>query len=210
MDRSPTVFVVDDEEGIRSALQRVFRAAGLTVDAYASAHEFLDRYRARHPGCLVLDLSMPGMTGLELQHELKARKIRIPVIFLTGSADISMAVAAMRNGAADFIEKPFDNADLLERTRKAIELDASHRRDELDRHEVERRLARLTPREREVMEPMLLGKLSKVIAGDLGISPRTIDIHRARIMDKMQARSLADLVHLMLHARREDRVGRNT
>jgi FixJ family two-component response regulator len=198
--RDATVFVVDDEEGIRNALRRVFRAAGLKVEDYGSARDFLEHYRTEQFGCLILDLRMPDMSGLELQEALRARGIRIPVIFLTGTSDVAMAVAAMRNGAVDFLEKPFDNADLVSRTRKVLDLGVKVRRDQLSRAEHAVRLARLTPRECQVMEQMLLGKLSKVIAGSLGVSPRTIDIHRARIMEKMQAQSLADLVRITLQA----------
>lgn len=198
MSSEAIVFVVDDEPAMRNSLRRLFQSAGLAVQAYGSAQEFLDAYRPDAAGCLILDVRMPGMSGLELQKELAARNIKVPLIFLTGSADVSMAVEAMRAGAADFLEKPFDNEILLARARMALAQGARIQQDLGELAGIEQRLARLTPREREVMELMVAGKLSKTIADLLGASPRTIQIHRGRVMDKMQADSLADLVRMAL------------
>lgn len=205
MSSEAIVFVVDDEPAMRNSLRRLFQSAGLAVQTYGSAQEFLDAYRPDAAGCLILDVRMPGMSGLELQKELATRDIKIPIVFLTGSADLAMAVEAMRAGAADFLEKPFDNEILLGRARTALEQGARAGRDSALRAEIEQRLARLTPREREVMELMVAGKLSKTIADLLGASPRTIQIHRGRIMEKMQADSLADLVRMALLCREKRR-----
>lgn len=206
MSSEAIVFVVDDEPAMRNSLRRLFQSAGLAVQTYGSAQEFLDAYRPDAAGCLILDVRMPGMSGLELQKELAGRDTKLPVVFLTGSADVSMAVEAMHAGAADFLEKPFDNEILLARARMALEQGARMRRDLGQRAEVAQRLARLTPREREVMELMVAGRLSKTIADLLGASPRTIQIHRGRVMEKMQADSLADLVRMALayRAKRHD------
>jgi len=193
-----TVFIVDDEEPMRNALQRLFRAAGLSVEAYASASDFLHAYEAERPGCLLLDVMMPGMTGLELQAALAERGFRIPIVFLTGAGQIAVAVAAMRAGAIDFIEKPFDNAFLVERVRRALEYAADRQTALLGADEIRRRLALLTPREREVMEHIVAGNTSKMAARLLGVSHRTVEIHRARVMEKTQSDSLADLVRLAL------------
>lgn len=199
MTSDPTVFVVDDEPAIRAALRRLFLSAGLRVETYESGVAFLETASINAAGCLVLDVRMPGMTGLELQRELAARGSRMPTIFLTGSADVAMAVEAMRAGAADFFEKPFDNAALLGRVQQLLVLDSQNRAERLERAEIEANLARLTPREREVMRLIVAGKSSKVIAQILDVSPRTVDVHRARVMEKMRADSLADLVRRALH-----------
>jgi FixJ family two-component response regulator len=195
-----TVFVVDDEEPMRNALQRLFRAAGLAVEAHASAGEFLNVYKEDRPGCLLLDLMMPGMSGLELQTALAQRGFRIPIVFLTGSGQIASAVAAMKAGAMDFIEKPFDNEFLVERIRRALEHVAGKQFAHVGADEIRRRFAQLTPREREVMQHVVAGNTSKMTGRLLGASHRTIEIHRARIMEKMRADSLADLVRMTLDA----------
>jgi two-component system, LuxR family, response regulator FixJ len=200
-----TVFIVDDEEPMRNALQRLFRAAGLRVQAHASAHEFLNAYSPDSPGCLLLDLMMPGMTGLELQAALALRGFRLPIIFLTGAGQIASAVAAMKAGALDFIEKPFDNEFLVERVRRALEHAAGRRIEHLGGDEIRRRLALLTPREREVMQHIVAGNTSKMVGRLLGVSHRTVEIHRARIMEKTQAASLADLVRMALDTERNAR-----
>ena len=197
-----TVFIVDDETPMRNALQRMFRAAGLDVEAHASAGEFLIAYDAERRGCLVLDLMMPGMTGLELQAELAKRGMHIPIVFLTGSGHIATAVAAMKAGALDFIEKPFDNEFLVERVRRALEHAAGLEVALLNGEEIRRRLALLTPREHEVMRHIVAGNTSKMTGRLLGVSHRTVEIHRARVMEKMQAVSLADLVRMVLETER--------
>jgi two-component system, LuxR family, response regulator FixJ len=195
---SSTVFVVDDEGPMRNALQRLFRAAGLTVETYASADEFLNAYTTDRPGCLLLDLMMPGMNGLELQAALAQRGRRIPILFLTGAGQIATAVTAMKAGALDFIEKPFDNDFLVRRVRRALEYVAGRHFKHFDGDEIRRRMALLTPREREVMQHVVSGNTSKMAARLLGVSHRTVEIHRARIMEKTQADSLADLVRMAL------------
>jgi FixJ family two-component response regulator len=199
---APTVFVVDDEEGMRNALRRTLAQGGLTVQTYASGHEFLDRYQPTPLACLLLDMKMPGMSGLELQAILNERRIDVPVIFLTGAADVPAAVKAMKAGAQDFLEKPFDNEILVARVKKCIEAQAGrqHAQDDGD-DRFEQGFALLTPREAEVLQLMLTGKTSKLIARALGVSHRTVDIHRGRVMEKMQAETLAELVRMELSPR---------
>lgn len=198
MSRVPTVLVVDDDSFMRAALRRVFTIAHIPVETFASASELLDTADLSAPAVLLLDVMMPGMTGLELQAILKERGVRLPVIFLTGAADIPMAVTAMRNGAVDFLEKPFDNAVLIERVRGPLARCAEPARLQGRPPDADcaRRLGTLTPRERAVYERMIEGKTSKMIARELGGSFRTIEIHRARIMSKTGAVSLADLVRM--------------
>jgi FixJ family two-component response regulator len=200
-----TVFVVDDEEPMRRALQRLFKSAGLVVEVYASAPDFLDRYGPDLAGCLVLDLMMPEMTGLELQVALSKRGSRIPIVFLTGAGQIATAVAAMKAGAVDFIEKPFDNDFLVGRIKRVLEHTSGRPSAQLGADEIARRLALLTPRELEVMRHIVAGNTSKMAARLLGVSHRTVEIHRARIMEKTQADSLADLVRIAIEAERDPR-----
>jgi len=197
-DAAPIVFVVDDEEHMGTALRRLFVSAGLPTEVYATGEAFLARSSHDVPGCLVLDVGMPGMGGLEVQARLHACAPDLPVVFLTGAAEVPVAVAAMRAGAADFVEKPFDNDDLLCRVRAAIERQAMQRGEARRRLEFERRLRTLTPREGEVLEWIVAGKTSKEIARTLGGSHRTIEIHRGRIMEKTAAQSLADLIRMSL------------
>ena len=196
MTSEPTVFVVDDDEAVRGGLQRLVEAVGLNVEPYASAQEFLDSYHPEQHGCLVLDIRMPGMGGLDLQEQLAKKGIRLPVIILTGHADVPLAVRALKGGAIDLIEKPFNSQVLLDRIQQAIQQDAERQRQSAEESQIGQRLARLTPREKEVMQMMVTGKASKVIAIDLGISERTVEFHRANIMKKMQARTLAELIHM--------------
>ena len=194
----PTIFVVDDDAGMRAALHRVFRVAGLGVETYSSAQELLDTCDLARPGLLLLDVMMPAMTGLELQAVLLERRVNLPIIFLTGSGSVSMAVAAMRAGAVDFLEKPYTSATLVERVRQALQRVAEQPAVDLGRIEYERRRRLLTPREREVMEQVVAGKTSKAIGRALAVSHRTVEIHRTRVMEKLQAESLADLVVMAL------------
>jgi two-component system response regulator FixJ len=191
---APTVFVVDDEEGMRNALRRALVAGGLRVQTFASGPEFLGCYRPTPASCLLLDVKMPQMTGLELQAILNERNLGLPVIFLTGAADVPAAVQAMKAGAHDFLEKPIDNAVLVARVKQCLAGLTAAAKD----RGFQRGLAQLTPREAEVMRLMLAGKTSKMIARVLGVSHRTVDIHRGRVMRKMQAGSLADLVRMEL------------
>ncbi|WP_313920489.1 response regulator [Tahibacter sp.] len=196
----PVVIVVDDEAAMRAALKRVLRAAGFAVECYASGKEFFAQAKLDRPGCVILDVGMPEMNGLEVQTRLNLGGARIPVVFLTGSADIPIAVAAMREGAADFIEKPFDNELLVARVRAVIERDRPRLSAEEQRQEVLSRIRSLTQREHAVMDLVVAGKTSKEIARSLGCSHRTVEIHRSRAMAKMLATTLADLVRMRLSA----------
>lgn len=194
----PTVIVIDDDDAVRSSLKLLLRSVKLPVTAYASAQEFLPKYCVDQPGCLIVDVRMPGMSGLELQQRLNLRGAMIPVIFITGHGDISMAVEAMRHGAFDFLPKPFRDQDLLDRVQKALEKDASNRQEIAQADRSRELFESLTPREREVLELVTSGKPNKVMAADLGVSQRTIEIHRAHVMEKMHANSLAQLVRMVL------------
>ncbi len=196
--QAPTVFVVDDDEGVRNSLRFLLKSVGLATQALASASEFLDSYKPTQPGCLVLDVRMPGMSGLELQQQLNLRGAVIPVIFITGHGDIPMAVEAMQQGAFDFLQKPFRDQDLIDRIQRALERDA-HNRAALEQHaKIRERLDSLTPREREVLALMTRGKPNKIMAAELGVSQRTVEIHRARVMEKSGAASLAQLVRMVM------------
>jgi len=193
-----TIFVVDDDVAVRDALKLLLRSIGHAVETYASGQEFLESYREDRPGCLVLDIRMPGMSGLELQQKLNERHSILPIIFITGHGDVPMAVEAMQAGAMDFIQKPFRDQDLIDRINQALEKDAHNRAALGERNEIRKRLETLTPREREVLDLVVRGKANKVIAGDLKLSQRTVEIHRARVMEKMHASSLAHLVRMVL------------
>lgn len=195
-NNGPTVFVVDDDPAIRFAMQALMDSVNLGHEIFGSADEFLAQVSNDRAGCLVLDIRMPGLGGLELQEELIQRGNTLPIIFITGHGDVPMAVEAMQKGAVDFIQKPFRDQDLLDRIRDALKTDELRRQEQLQHDEVSGRLARLTNREREVFDLVVTGKPNKVIAYELGVSQRTVEIHRARVMEKMQARSLADLVKM--------------
>ena len=194
----PTIFIVDDDAAVRDALKLLLRSVGQAVETFGSAQEFLDAYSEDRPGCLVLDIRMPGMSGLELQQRLNEKHSILPIIFITGHGDVPMAVEAMQAGAVDFIQKPFRDQDLIDRINQALEKDSSNRAALGERNDIRRRLETLTPREREVLDLVVHGKANKVIAGDLKLSQRTVEIHRARVMEKMQASSLAHLVRMVL------------
>jgi FixJ family two-component response regulator len=198
---SGTVFIVDDDEGVRSSVTILLESSGLRARAFGAAADFLAQYDPDQPGCLLLDMRMPGMDGMELQRELVRRHALLPVIFVTGHGDVPMAVEAMKNGAFDFLQKPFGHAELLERVRRALAADAEARADAARRDEIQRRYATLTPREREVMAMIVDGRANKVIAIDLSLSERTVEIHRSRVMEKMGTRSVAHLVRLALALR---------
>ena len=195
----PTVCVVDDYAPVRNSISRLLRAAGFTVVAFASAEEFLARHDPRAPGCLVLDLAMPALDGLELQRILTKRSSVLPIIFLTGQRDVPKTVQALKHGASDFLTKPVNDEDLLAAVRVAIEKDRVLRRDQAELSEVRARLATLTPREREVLEYVVAGKLNKQIAGELGTVEQTVKVHRAHVMQKMKVQSVAELVRLTQH-----------
>jgi FixJ family two-component response regulator len=203
-EKPATVFVVDDDEAVRTSLRLLLKSVGLPVETFASAQEFLDQFDPLRAGCLVLDIRMPGMSGLELQQHLNDRHSIMPIVFITGHGDVPMAVEAMQAGAVDFIQKPFRDQDLIDRINRALEKDREMRSELRERDEIRRRMSQLTPREREVLELVTQGKANKVIAGDLNVSQRTVEIHRARVMEKMGANSLAHLVRMVIEAHRED------
>ncbi len=191
-----TVFVVDDDEGLRNAIEFLLETAGLSAKTFATGQSFLEYYRPEMRGCLLLDIRMPDISGLDFQEKLRAMQIRLPVILLSAHGTISLAVRAMRDGAFDFIEKPFDDEFLLKRIREAISLDIDQRVDDQKLHEARAQLVTLTAREKEVMAYVVAGKLNKQIAAELGISAKTVENHRARVMEKMGIKGLAELVHI--------------
>lgn len=193
-----TIYVVDDDDGMRRALTLLLSTVGFRTAAYARPSEFLANLKPEEPGCLVLDIRMPEMSGLEVQQQLNRAGCMLPVIFITGHGDVPMAVQAMKAGAFEFIQKPFRDQDLLDKINHALRSDAENRQNVARRAEVLRRLQSLTPREREVMNLVVDGGANKVIAIDLGLSERTVEIHRAKVMEKMGARSVAHLVKLHL------------
>ena len=195
---TPTVFVVDDDEPVRDAIGLLLDSVDISFESYATAQGFLDAYTPQRIGCLVLDIRMPGMSGLELQDLLRARNAPIPIIFITGHGDIPMAVEAMKKGAVDFIRKPFRDQELLDRIHEALNVDADHRQQFADLESIRTRVAKLTPREMEVYERVAEGQANKVVAIDLNISERTVEIHRSQVMQKTEARTLADLVKMKL------------
>lgn len=194
----PTVHLVDDDEDIREAITMLLVTEGITVRPYEDAGGLLERLTKKDTGCLILDVRLPDMDGLTLQRALHQRGIDLPVIFITGHGDIPMAVRAVNDGALDFLEKPFQDDALLEAVEQALEVEAAHREDQHRRAEIEQRLAQLTPRERQVLEGLLDGKPNKLIARDLDVSVRTVEIHRGNLMQKMQARSASHLARLAL------------
>ena len=197
-EQPQTVFVVDDDEAVRDSLKLLLKSAGIVAATSASAQEFLSTYDPVQSGCLVLDVRMPGMSGLEMQHELNLRGVMIPVIFITGHGDIPMAVEAMQQGAFEFLQKPFRDSELLDRVQRALTRDQEQRARLRHTDKIRERLALLSPREREVLDLVTKGKANKMVAGDLGVSQRTVEIHRAHVMQKMEAGSLAELVRMMM------------
>ena len=193
-----SVFVVDDDDAVRNSLRLLLKSVGLPTVAFASAREYLDSWHPAQPGCLVLDVRMPGMSGLELQEELNRRGAIIPVIFISGHGDIPMAVEAIQHGAFDFLQKPFRDQDLNDRVQRALAADNANRQSLAQRDVLRQRYGSLTPREQEVLVLVTKGKANKVMAGDLDISQRTVEIHRARVMEKMGAQSLAQLVRMAM------------
>jgi FixJ family two-component response regulator len=193
---TPVIFVVDDDPSVRKSLTRVVTSAGYAVEAFASARDFLTREPFVGPCCVVLDVRMPGLTGLDLQEALAGTGHRMPIVFITGHGDISMSVKAMKGGAVDFLTKPFDVENLLDAIQRAVTKDVKDLGEERQTAEVLERVKQLTPRETEVFALVVTGMLNKQIAGELGIAEKTVKVHRARVMEKMQAGSLAELVRL--------------
>jgi two-component system, LuxR family, response regulator FixJ len=204
MSTNPTVFVVDDDQAMRTSLQWLIESTGMQVKTFESADAFLSNYYPGRAGCLLLDVRMPGMSGLELQSYLAREGYQLPVIIITGHGDVGMAVKAMRAGAMDFIEKPFHDEDLLCSIQRALEVDQRQRLSRAARADILVRVADLTPREHEVMGMVTDGKANREIAVALGVTPKTVEAHRARVMEKMRAESLAELVRMVLIAGREE------
>jgi FixJ family two-component response regulator len=198
----PIVYVVEDDERLRTAVRTLVCSVDLECETFPSASKFLERYDPRRPGCLVLDIFMPGMSGLELQDELNRRGAVIPVIFITGHADVASAVAAVRHGAFNYLQKPFRNSELIENVRNALDLDRRNRQMLAQHDAIRERIARLTPREREVLELIVRGLASKVMADELGLSKRTVELHRSNVMGKMGASSVAHLVRMFMDFQR--------
>ncbi|WP_294986592.1 response regulator transcription factor [Sulfuritalea sp.] len=194
----PTVFIVDDDQAVARSLRWLIESVRLRVENFGSAQAFIDGYDAARPGCLVLDVRMPGMSGLELQERLAAQRIHIPIIFITGHGDVQMAVRAVQAGAFDFVEKPFNDQDLLDRIQRAITRDAEWRDRDLQQARLRALFATLTPRETEVLELVVEGLSNKAVANALGLSAKTVEVHRAKVMEKMHARSLSDLVKMAM------------
>src|SRR5216683_390416 len=197
-NRLPTAYVVDDDESIRTLWRWLMESNGVAVRTFATATEFIESYRSGDAGCLVLDLKLPGMSGLELQEYLHSRGIEIPIVFVTGHGDVPAAVSALKGGAVDFIQKPFSHRDVLSIIEKAFQRDAEIRRTRVERLAVSGRLAALTDRERDVLRRVIEGKPNKIIAGELDISVKTVEFHRSKVMEKMGVDSVAALVQLTL------------
>ena len=194
----PTVFIVDDDQAVARSLRWLIESVQLKVETFASAQAFLDGYAAAKPGCLVLDVRMPGMSGIELQERLTVQRIRVPIIFITGHGDVQLAVRAVQAGAFDFIEKPFNDQDLLDRIQRAISFDSEQRARDSQRSRLSALFASLTTREREVMDLVVEGMSNKAVANTLGLSAKTVEVHRAKVMEKMNARSVSDLVKMSM------------
>ena len=194
------IFIVDDDDGMRRGMDFLVASAGYRAVSFASAEDFLEYFRPDMRGCLLLDVRMPGMGGLELQQQMAARKIRLPVIIVTAFANVPMAVRAVQAGAFDFVEKPFEGSDLLDRIRRALARENREWEDAGTQRQLRRRIATLTPREREVMDMVVTGLLNKEIAAELGISIKTVENHRASVMQKTGADGLAALVRMSLAA----------
>ncbi len=192
-----TIFIVDDDQAVRDSLGLLMKSVGLASIGFSCASDFLQSYNPNQAGCLVLDIRMPGMSGLELQQELSHRNATIPIVFITGHGDVPMAVQAIRDGAVDFIQKPFRDQDLIDRIHKALDINAQAREQHSKSGAILRNLNTLTKREHQIMEMIVEGKPNKIIASELFLSQRTVEVHRAKVMEKMQADSLAELVRMV-------------
>ena len=198
MSNKTSVFIVDDDREVREALQLLMESVGLAVETFASAGDFLEQFDPSRAGCILLDVRMPGMSGLDLQARLAAEQLHPPIIIITGHGDVPMAVRAVQAGALNFIEKPFNDQSLLDSVHRAIEQDARQRGEASRLADIRGRYDRLTPREKEVLELVVAGKRNKVIAADLSVSQSTVEAHRAKVMEKMEADTLSDLMRMML------------
>jgi len=194
------VYIVDDDEGVRESLTLVLRSAGISARSFASAQDFLHQAELQQPGCVLLDLRMPGMSGLELQEILAERESRLPIIIISGHGNVPVAVQAMRGGAVDFFEKPFDLDRLIERIRECLVQETERSRHDSRHQEVAHLVGTLTPREREIFDLLVQGEMNKSIAARLGISIRTVEVHRANLMSKLEASNMSDLVRLAMEA----------
>jgi FixJ family two-component response regulator len=206
MDKEQIVYIVDDDEGIRDGLSALLATVGQPCRVFGSALEFLDAHNSDARGCLVLDIRMPRMSGLELQQHLNEQNSALPIIFITGHGDIPMAVEAMRRGALDFIRKPFREQDLLDRINEALDVEKVRRKKSVAQDELSGRLNSLTDREREVFDAVANGEMNKAIALDLGISERTVEVHRANVMKKLGVRRLAELIRIKIAAKSATRI----
>ena len=198
MSDSNKVFIVDDDEAVRQSTAWLVESIGLNVSTFASADEFLHSYNDNDTGCIVMDVRMPGMSGLDAQEEMNKRSIKLPLIFITGHGDVPMAVKALKRGAFDFIEKPFNDQHLLDAVQRALKQNSESIELRTAKESIKKRIASLTPRESEVMERVTQGKPNKVIAHELNVSIKTVEVHRARMMEKMEAGSVAELVKITL------------
>jgi FixJ family two-component response regulator len=200
MDESGTVFLIDDDPGVRDSLGLLLSLKGVRTQPYANAESFIETYRSDWPGCVLTDLRMPGMTGLELQNVLRERRVDLPVVVLTAHGDVATARAALKNGAFDFLEKPIDDVMLIDVLRNALRVDRERRTAANSRSSADTRMERLTGREREILALIAAGHQNREIATQLGISPRTVEVHKARIMEKLECHSLAELIRMNLAA----------
>ncbi|MDZ7804917.1 response regulator transcription factor [Thiohalophilus sp.] len=199
--KKPTIHVVDDDQAVRESIQWLIESVGLNIKTHGSANEFLDNYREDSLGCLILDVRMPGISGLDLQHILADRGIDLPIIFVTGHGDVPMAVRALKNGAVDFIEKPFNDQVLLDTIQSAVQKHRDRLKQRAELENLQTRYDNLTTREQEVMDRVVTGKPNRDVGEELGISVKTVEVHRAKVMEKMQARSIADLVKMAMMMR---------
>ncbi len=196
VEKNTVVFVIDDDPSVRKSLSRLLRAAGHSVETFSSAEEFLGREYFDGIGCIILDVQMPGLSGMDLQAELSKAEYGMPIVFITGHGDIPMSVEAMKKGAVHFLSKPFDDSELLRAMSEAIEKDRKAKADLAEIHEIHRRLSLLTPREHEILRYVITGMLNKQIAFELNIAEKTVKVHRGRVMEKLRVVSVAELVRL--------------